>query len=382
MMTQCRPKKERRTFPFLFVLLLAVQGFQVQARSTEEKARRAVKSGLEKAGVTSSQVGEINDTAAKSSADINKNSDTSKKSLQLGTVLNYAASGALIAGCFASEPNNYTLCAMGLMAAAQAASDQQQAGQSGNIGDLTSYDPGTLPGTAYDPYKPSGTGDPSVYDPGKTTVDDLSSGNPTGGFLGKDLNDARNALKDAGFKVTNDGMTTPDGKFVSAADMGSSSALSAAGISPSAIDEAQKTLAAVNDELSKYAGSAAGSVAGVGVDAGGGGYSQGGSGSEGGGSGLGGMGVGMFGMNKKPFNMNSDQKRALVAGKTVMFDGDPIGVRGLNIFDMMHIAYQKKRGSFIELESGVARPMAMRAPTSIGKPMSKKALTKAPTKRK
>ena len=67
-----------------------------------------------------------------------------------------------------------------------------------------------------------------------------------------------------------------------------------------------------------------------------------------------------------PFNIDGDKKGQLVAGKTVMFDGEPIGVRGQNIFDMVHSCYQKKREGkhFIETEMDVAT----RLPASVKPP--------------
>jgi hypothetical protein len=62
------------------------------------------------------------------------------------------------------------------------------------------------------------------------------------------------------------------------------------------------------------------------------------------------------------------QRKGLTAGKTVLFDGDPIGVRGDNIFAMVHTCYQTKRegAQFIETEgraNGV-QTASLRAPAA------------------
>ena len=74
-----------------------------------------------------------------------------------------------------------------------------------------------------------------------------------------------------------------------------------------------------------------------------------------------------------PFAVGADAKKQMVAGKTVMFDGEPIGVRGNNIFDMVHAAYQKKRQNNNFIESADSRPgPSTRMPASI-RPASQKA---------
>ncbi|NJL25909.1 MAG: hypothetical protein HC902_12575, partial [Calothrix sp. SM1_5_4] len=67
-----------------------------------------------------------------------------------------------------------------------------------------------------------------------------------------------------------------------------------------------------------------------------------------------------------PFANLDARKKEMIAGKTVLFDGEPIGVRGNNIFDMIHQAYQRKRAGnhFIE---GDEKP-APRAPASAAPP--------------
>jgi hypothetical protein len=114
---------------------------------------------------------------------------------------------------------------------------------------------------------------------------------------------------------------------------------------------------AIRSELEKSGAS----VAAMPVDSGGGGgYSAGG----GEGADFGDLSSFQLPSLKNPFD-HADKKK-IIAGKSLMVGGEPIGVKGDNIFDMVHRAYQKKRGrnQFLETTKGPARlPASM---TSIG----------------
>ena len=105
----------------------------------------------------------------------------------------------------------------------------------------------------------------------------------------------------------------------------------------------------INKELSQY------SVSSMAVD------SAGGSGSGGGGGSYGSSDYSSFKMPKfkSPF-ANQDSKK-LLAGKSVMVGGEPIGVKGDNLFDMVHRAYQKKRNrrQFMESSKSGRLPASM-----------------------
>jgi hypothetical protein len=167
------------------------------------------------------------------------------------------------------------------------------------------------------------------------------------------------AMKEAGYKVTPTGVTLPDGTSVPASAFNSAASMTAAGFDPAAAREAQKVSDALNDEISKYS---KGRVASVGVDSGGGG------GAAGSGSGSSGEGSDMLTLRPmaNPFALGLDAKKKLIAGKTVMFEGEPIGVRGQDIFEMVHTAYQRKRAghNFIEADDGGT---TVRAPASVVK---------------
>jgi len=278
---------------------------------------------------------------------ISPNSAESKKTLEMGTALNMAASGLLITQCVRSKPNNLSLCAMGLAAAAQALANKQGADQSGNVNmqssgwDIPKDDPQTTP----------------------AGMEGVKEGTTLGGFKNDKVQQALKALKDAGYQMDEKGLTSPDGTFTPAGSLGSSSALSAAGMSASSIQEAQKVLASVNQELSRMA-----NVSPVGVVESGGGYSYSSS------SGSDGDSMGMVGSNK-PFLLNAGQKQALMAGKTVMFQGEPIGVPGRNIFDMMRVAYERRSAKNLFVDSGAALPSnqgpVVRTPASASKPTAR-----------
>jgi hypothetical protein len=153
------------------------------------------------------------------------------------------------------------------------------------------------------------------------------------------------ALTDAGMKVTSAGVTNADGSVTPASAFSSPAAMAAAGIDPAAIAESQKIIADVNSK-----GADGYKVSSVALD-GGTGTGASSAVTDGSDNSINGRSVlGANGANRK-----------LLAGKTVNFDGEPIGVRGDNIFDMVHVAYSKKREgkNFIETESGgpmVRRP--------------------------
>lgn len=251
---------------------------------------------------------------------INPAAQTGKSSQGAGAMINMAAGAALIAACMSSSPPNWGLCAMGAQALAQGAADKSAAGQSAATFDASQFETQSKP---------------TYTDPAKG-VSAFSSAKVKEGLA---------AMKDAGYTVTDAGVKLPDGTFVPSSALGNSASASAFGAG--AVREAQKVTAAVNDEISKMG------VSSVAVDSSGGGGSAdaGAVGAEESSSGAGG-GLGLA-------SLDGDRKR-LMAGKTVNFDGEPIGVRGNNIFEMVHDCYQKKRAGnhFIEGESAAVRTPA------------------------
>lgn len=267
---------------------------------------------------------------------MNKGSKVGSGSQKSGSMINMAAAAALMAGCLAPCPKCATsLCAMSALSMLQAGHDSGAA----DMSDLTGSDSGV--GNVDDP---TGGSDGGV-DPQSVRAGTYSDPNIQAGF---------DKLKNEGYKVTSESVTFPDGTVMKASDFNSASSMLAAGMSPSAVKEAQAVLAAVNDEINKVSGGAP-NVGSVAVDGGGGG----------GGSAIGDESENQVAVAANPFALDGDRKKQLVAGKTVSFDGEPIGVRGQNIFEMVHNCYQKKvkANAFIETENEVSA----RAPASVKK---------------
>lgn len=254
---------------------------------------------------------------------INQGSNTGQASQNSGAGANNAAGAALIAAGTAMLPNPPTtaqgaaLIAMGIIALMQGAHDSEAAAQSANTGAHSVIN--NAPTQKNIP-------NPEV---GKSAFN-----NPT-------VKKANEALKDKGYNMTPAGLKKPDGSTVPLSAFSSSAALKAAGVDPNALKKAQDIAAKATDGYS---------VSSVGLNSGGGG---GGGGAQDVGS-----GGDEDGANQNAFSQSADSKKAMVAGKTVNLDGDPIGVAGANIFDMIHDAYQKKRtgDQFVESEEAKRQP--------------------------
>ncbi len=256
---------------------------------------------------------------------INPGAKEGKDSQKGGSGANAAIGAALMAAgaaMMASPPTippGVALMAMGMLAMMQSKEDSGAANESAATGMASNVNDGKL-GTPTDP-----TG--------------------SSAFADAKIKEGQAKLAEAGYKMTSKGLTAPDGTFTPAKAFDSPSSMAASGMSPSSIAAVQAALADAQGGAMNGA-----RVSSVGVNSGGGGGltegdSNGSSASDSG--------------NSNPFGLGADQKRSMVAGKTVMFDGEPIGVRGQNIFDMVHTAYQKKRDGkhFIEGEVDVSTRM-------------------------
>jgi hypothetical protein len=269
---------------------------------------------------------------------INPGSQEGQKSQSGGAGVNAAVGSGLMAAGAAlmsnpkTVPPGVVLMGMGILAMMQAKEDSGAAGQSAATGFASNVNDGSVTPGAVDP-------------------------NGTGAFAEAKIKEGQAKLGEAGYKMTSKGLTGPDGSFIPAKAFSSPSSMAAAGMSPTTIAAVQEGLA---DAQAGASGSAA-RVSGVGINTGGGGGSGGGmTEDESNGSSESGTGV------VNPFDIGAEKKGSLVAGKTVMFDGEPIGVRGQNIFDMVHVSYQKKREGkhFIETENDVSA----RSPASVKPP--------------
>ena len=241
--------------------------------------------------------------------------------------MNMIASAALFAACLAPRHNIWPLCAMGALAAMQGMHD-------------------------------SGASDDSMATFQASTQDgnpNPAFGDGTGNFTDPQITTGLQELKDAGYVVTDTGIRNPDGSFSKAADFSSPAAMAASGMDKSAIDLAQKTLASI--DTSGLSGGSNAKVSSVGV-------TEGGGGASGGAGGDAGANYDSSGGGYNPFKLNAKDKAKLAAGKTVMFDGEPIGVRGQDLFEMVRVVYERKDKNhhFIGSSGGGA---SLRAPASI-----------------
>lgn len=265
---------------------------------------------------------------------INPSAEKGKDSQSGGSGANMAAGAALMAACMMTQPPNIALCIMGALALAQGAHDDDASKQSAATQNASQTS--TTPTT-------------------KTTASYGSAPDGKGGFDSVAITKGQDALKDAGITVTPDGVKMGDGSFKPASSFSSAAGLSAAGLDPNALKEAKKITEGIG-------GAGAASVSKFGTN-------------DAAGGGSGGPGDAGENANEKPgadgfafgnlAGLSEDARRRLMAGKTVNFDGEPIGVRGGNIFEMVHTCYQRKRAGnqFIETETTALRAPAGARPT-------------------
>lgn len=144
---------------------------------------------------------------------------------------------------------------------------------------------------------------------------------------------ARDTLKESGIEVDEDGkFKMPDGSTLAASSFSSPSAMSAAGLDPAALDTAKE----IANDLGNSSSVSSQKALAEGVSYGAIPATDAASSSAGG--------------AREPASAEGDRK---VSGKTVLLGGEPIGVRGDDIFAMIHARYQKKKSGnqFIESEN-------------------------------
>lgn len=255
---------------------------------------------------------------------INPSANRGRNTQALGAAVNFTVGAALIAKGTAlmksppTMPLGATLLGMGILAVAQGVHTLDASNASGRT-----FNASQIGGA-------SGT---------NGTVRDEGSGRSA--FGDPRIQEAMQTLAANGYSFSEKGMVNPDGSLTPISAYNSPQAMSEAGLDPISIEEIQKILGSINDELSKpkvaavpvtSAGAPASPAADKpqASDAGGGLYGSG-----------------------NPFELDEGEAQGLVAGKTVNFFGEPIGVARSNIFEIMHMAYQRRRGlkQFIETES-------------------------------
>lgn len=250
---------------------------------------------------------------------INPGARTGAASQGAGAGANAAAAGALLAACLAPCPScAYPLCAMSALAAQQAGHDKGAQKKSNAT---------------------AGTSNWKDYEKG------------TSDFKDPNTKAALDKLKEGGYALDEKGLTTPNGSFIPASSLGSSSALLEAGLDPKMVDTTVKTLAAVNADAAKSLSVGVNSYGG-----GGGSVAEGATNADSSEEDSNAIGT------AQPFATSAEQRAALLEGKIVMLDGEPIGVSGGNIFDTVHKAYQARRQGkqFID----PVEPVTNRAPAS------------------
>lgn len=276
----------------------------------------------------------IPELAAPDRETINEAANRGRQSQNMGQMLNMMAAAGLFASCFASTPPNMALCAMGALAAAQGAAQGQAAGMSDLVFDASEYQPGD-------------------YNNGSNNggLNPASGGKGKAGFDNPIIDKGMDHLTESGYKVGPNGVTFPDGSTKSGSDFSSASSMMAAGIDEASAKAAEAALNEINERIGKSGAN----VVAMGVNGGGGGGYSGGSANFG--------DIGDFALPKMKNPFADPDEKKILAGKSVMVGGEPIGVKGDNIFDMVHRAYQKKRTKRQFFESS-ARP---RLPASVTK---------------
>jgi hypothetical protein len=257
-------------------------------------------------------------------SNINKNSGVGQASQQAGSGANNSAGAALIAAgipLLATPPTmpiGAMLIAMGAMAMAQGGHDAGAAGQSGNTGAASTHNNNT----------PTQASTSQEAEKGKSAFDT------------PEIKKAVADIEKLGYKVDEKGVKLPDGTLIPTSAFASKEGMLAAGIDPAVLSKLDQVNKDVSSEYK---------VSSMATSSGGGGGAP--SDVESGSSNSGGMAMG------GPFDMSDDARRRLAAGRTVNLDGEPIGVAGANIFEMIHTAYQKKRtgAQFLEVEEPMVR---------------------------
>jgi len=191
-------------------------------------------------------------------------------------------------------------------------------------------------------YNAAGTGTDTTYDISSL----VPPGTDTSGAKPTSIKDISAALKSKGYTLNPDGsVKTPDG-VLPADTFNSAAGMAKAGFSSAAIKAATAALEKVNKDIdAKYGGDR---VVAVGVNSSAGGYDGGGGGSSGRSS-----SDSAFDeyLRKLRGGMGGDgsAKRG-VAGKSINVGGEPVGVKGDDIFKMVERQYSAKtvRNEFIK----------------------------------
>jgi hypothetical protein len=268
-----------------------------------------------------SQVDSIRDSAANTQSDNNR-----------GQTINLAIGGGLLAAAAACQascphgccPAKVPLFMMGIASLAQAAAQGSTAGQAGFAVGATNVGPGEQ--GSYDPHADDNkiTNDPTV----KSGID-----------FGTAVTSGKTSLGGATYDKKTGILTTPSGQTYKASDFNSPQSMAAAGISPSVIDQVSDMVKKIEKDATKKADKALAKAGASSEESALGG--GGGSGFTAGSGGDGATGYpGAAGLAKEKLGVNRDP--AQVAGMQKNYNGEPIGVAGDSIFNMMTRRYRVK----------------------------------------
>lgn len=289
------------------------------------------------------------------------------------------ASGSLMysqyTACVASSTGGTGHCTplaiMAVMNFAQAGLGVAAAGKARNTRNsvdptnVAAWKPTDFPKIEFPEFKPNAYENlgpvPGSFQPGDFDANrllDSSTPEGTNMTLPPGVQKAQDLLTTAGFKIDEKTgvVTTPDGLQVSASDLGSSTAMAAAGMTPEQIASLQAAQSAVDNQLNPIAENAA-RVLAMGVETGGGG-GVGGAGAAAGFN-LDDLDAGALDdpngsltsyLKKLQQGQKGSEKDRMIAGKSVKFGGDPIGIQQDNIFEIVHRRYtsKKKLKNFID----------------------------------
>lgn len=255
---------------------------------------------------------------------VNNSASKGKSSQESSAGANQMAGMAFTMACLAgcSNVHKYACyaCPLGAMALSQAMANKGAAGESGATYDASLSDGG---------YNAAG-----VYGDGTTPTGATDgSGTQTASTIQANLD----KLKALGYKVNPDGsVTTPEGTFAKE-NFSSAGAMAGAGYSPSDIKAASAMIDKINKQIAdEYGGDR---VVSVGVDSSGG-------------------GGGSYGSYERKDDGFDDYLKSLrrghgtgtanyqrmIAGKSINVGGEPLGVKGDNIFKMVERQYTNLNG--------------------------------------
>lgn len=263
---------------------------------------------------------------------INKDAGQAKGDQAMGAAQNLLTAGLMTATAMplissqnpGTQTTGYIMLAMAALSAAQAAMLAMNSGDSGkteaaSAGTGADWSNGLRDSGSY--VAPDST---NTQTPTEQSIAALASKSPAGAK-------AVSALQAGGYSLSKDGLKDPSGKTTPLSSLSSPSAMSSAGLS-------SETIEAVQEVLGKAEANGAKVVA-MGLDSGGGG---GASRSPSDSDDEWEKKMADVWKIKNPFDKSAEDKRKMIAGKSVSLGGEPIGVASENIFHKISKNYKNR----------------------------------------